>query len=50
MIAVDVDGAAAVDAFERLPTAVYHILGDEKFAKFLGAQPLTYRVMVGLDS
>jgi hypothetical protein len=28
------------------PTAVYHILGDEKFAKFLGAQPFTYRVMV----
>jgi hypothetical protein len=44
-IAVDVDGAAA-EMHLNVPTAVYHILGDEKFAKFLGAQPLTYRVMV----
>jgi hypothetical protein len=29
-----------------VPTVVYHILGDEKFAKFLLAQPLPYRMMV----
>lgn len=44
-IANDVDGAAA-ESHRGVPTAVYHILGDEKFAKFLGAQPLEYRMMV----
>ena len=44
-IAEDVDGAAA-EMHLNVPTAVDHILGDEKFAKFLGAQPLAYRVMV----
>ncbi|MBA2242166.1 MAG: hypothetical protein H0W04_04670 [Chthoniobacterales bacterium] len=44
-IAKDVDGAAA-ESHAGVPTAVYHILGDEKFAKFLNAQPLAYRMMV----
>ena len=29
-----------------MPTVVYHLLGDEKFAKFLNAQPMAYRLMV----
>jgi hypothetical protein len=44
-LAQDADGAAA-ESIGGVPTAVYHILGDEKFAKFLLAQPLPYRVMV----
>jgi len=41
----DVDGAAA-ESHRGVPTVVYHILGDEKFTKFLHAQRLTYRMMV----
>ena len=44
-ISKDVDGAAA-ESHQGVPTAVYHILGDEKFAKFLSDQPLAYRLMV----
>jgi hypothetical protein len=44
-IAHDADGAAA-EIIAGVPTVVYHILGDEKFAKFLVAQPLAYRMMV----
>jgi hypothetical protein len=44
-LAQDVDGAAA-ESYYGAPTAVYHILGDEKFSQFLTAQPLAYRVMV----
>ena len=44
-IAQDADGAAA-ESIQGVPTVVYHILGDEKFAKFLLAQPLPYRMMV----
>jgi hypothetical protein len=44
-ISRDVDGAAA-ESHSGIPTAVYHILGDGKFAKFLGAQPLRYQMMV----
>ena len=44
-IAQDADGAAA-ESIGGVPTVVYHILGDEKFAKFLLAQPLPYRMMV----
>lgn len=44
-LAQDADGAAA-ESIGGLPTVVYHILGDEKFAKFLLAQPLPYRMMV----
>jgi hypothetical protein len=44
-IAHDADGAAA-ESVAGVPTVVYHILGDEKFAKFLVAQPLPYRMMV----
>jgi hypothetical protein len=44
-LAQDADGAAA-ESVSGVPTVVYHILGDEKFAKFLLAQPLPYRMMV----
>jgi hypothetical protein len=44
-IAYDADGAAA-ESIAGVPTVVYHILGDEKFAKFLVTQPLPYRMMV----
>ncbi|MEO7724852.1 MAG: hypothetical protein ABIU29_09240 [Chthoniobacterales bacterium] len=44
-IAHDADGAAA-ESITGMPTVVYHLLGDEKFAKFLAAQPLAYRMMV----
>jgi Bacterial SH3 domain len=44
-LAQNADGAAA-ESIGGVPTAVYHILGDEKFAKFLLAQPLPYRMMV----
>jgi hypothetical protein len=45
LIAHDADGAAA-ESIGGVPTVVYHLLGDEKFAKFLVAQPLPYRMMV----
>jgi hypothetical protein len=35
-LAQDADGAAA-ESISGVPTAVYHILGDEKFAKFRAA-------------
>ena len=44
-IANDADGAAR-ESIAGVPTTVYHLLGDVKFAKFLGAQPITYRMMV----
>ena len=44
-IAHDADGAAA-ESIAGVPTVVYHLLGDEKFAKFLLAQSLPYRLMV----
>jgi hypothetical protein len=44
-IAKDVDGAAA-ESHAGMPTTVYHLLGDEKFALFLMGQPLAYRMMV----
>ena len=44
-LAQDADGAAA-ESIAGVPTVVYHLLGDEKFAKFLVAQPLPYRMMV----
>jgi len=44
-LAQDADGAAA-ESIGGVPTVVYHLLGDEKFAKFLLAQPLSYRMMV----
>jgi hypothetical protein len=44
-IAHDADGAAA-ESVEGVSTVVYHLLGDAKFAKFLGAQPVSYRMMV----
>jgi hypothetical protein len=44
-VAHDADGAAA-ESISGMPTVVYHLLGDEKFAQFLGAQPLAYRMMV----
>jgi hypothetical protein len=44
-VANDADGAAA-ESVAGVPAAVYHLLGDEKFAKFLAAQPLGYQQMV----
>ncbi len=44
-IAQDADGAAA-ESIAGVPTMVYHLLGDEKFAKFLAGQPLAFRMMV----
>jgi hypothetical protein len=44
-LAQNADGAAA-ESIGGVPTVVYHLLGDEKFAKFLLAQPLPYRTMV----
>jgi uncharacterized protein YgiM (DUF1202 family) len=44
-IAHDADGAAA-ESIGGVPTVVYHLVGDEKFAKFLLAQLLPYRMMV----
>jgi len=44
-MAEGVDGAAA-ESYSGMPTVVYHLLGDEKFAKFLNAQSMAYRMMV----
>lgn len=44
-IAHEADGAAA-EIIQSVPTVVYHLLGDEKFAKFLTLQPITHRMMV----
>lgn len=44
-LAHDADGAAA-ESISGVPTMVFHILGDAKFAQFLAAQPLPYRMMV----
>jgi hypothetical protein len=41
----DVDGGAA-ESFAGVPTIVYQILGDAKFAAFLKAQPVEYWTMV----
>ena len=45
VLAQDADGAAA-EGIAGVPTVVYHLLGDAKFAAFLSAQPLPYRMMV----
>ena len=44
-LAEHVDGAAA-ESYSGTPTAVFHILGDEKFAKFLHTQPVSFWTMV----
>lgn len=44
-LAQEADGAAA-ECITSIPTVVYHILGDAKFAKYLRAQPVSYRGMV----
>jgi Bacterial SH3 domain len=44
-MAQDVDGAAA-ESYSGMPTVVYHLLGDQKFARFLQDQPLSFRMMV----
>ena len=38
-LAQEADGAAA-ESITGVPTVVYHLLGDEKFARFLAAQSL----------
>ncbi len=44
-LAEEADGAAA-ESITAVPTAVYHLLGDDKFAKFLATQPVAFQVMV----
>lgn len=44
-LAKDADGAAA-ESIAGIPTIVYHLLGDSKFAAFLTAQPIAYRIMI----
>jgi hypothetical protein len=44
-LAQEADGAAA-ESIGGMPTVVYHLLGDGKFAKYLGAQPVAYQVLV----
>ncbi len=44
-LAQEADGAAA-ESIAGVPTAVYHLLGDEKFAKFLAAQPVADQVRI----
>jgi hypothetical protein len=44
-LAHDADGAAA-ESINGVPAMVFHLLGDKKFAQFLAAQPLPYRMMV----
>jgi hypothetical protein len=44
-MAEDVDGAAA-ESYSGTPWTVFHLVGDAKFAAFLKAQPLKFRLMV----
>lgn len=44
-LADDADGAAA-ECLVTIPTAVYHLLGDAKFAAFLRGEPLASRALV----
>lgn len=39
------DGAAA-ESLTSIPTVVYHLLGDAKFAKYLGAQSVSHQALV----
>ena len=47
-LADGVDGAAAESHAQYMPM-VYHILGDKRFAKFLAAQPIGYRMLVRIS-
>src|SRR5436190_3651980 len=44
-LAEDVDGAAA-ESYAGTPWTVFHLVGDTKFAAFLKAQPVKFRLMV----
>jgi hypothetical protein len=44
-LAEDVDGAAA-ESYAGTPTTVFHLVGAAKFAAFLKAQPVKFRLMV----
>ncbi len=44
-LAHDADGAAA-ESIAGVPSMVYHLLGDNKFASFLDAQPMPFQMMV----
>lgn len=44
-LAQEADGAAA-ESITGVPTVVYHLLGDEKFARFLAVQSLAVQGMV----
>jgi hypothetical protein len=41
----DVDGAAA-ESHQGVPTLVYHLLGDQRFAQFLASEPISFRMLV----
>jgi hypothetical protein len=41
-LAQEADGAAA-ESLTSIPTVVYHLLGDTKFAKYLAAQPVSWQ-------
>ena len=45
LLAQSADGAAA-ESIAGVPTIVYHLLGDAKFAAFLNSQPVAFRMMV----
>lgn len=44
-LAREADGAAA-ECLTSIPTAVYHLLGDAKFASFLRGEPLAFQALV----
>lgn len=44
-LAREADGAAA-ECLATIPTAVYHLLGDAKFARFVGGEPLAFHTLV----
>jgi hypothetical protein len=44
-LAREADGAAA-ECLTTVPTAVYHLLGDAKFAGFLRGEPLAFQALV----
>lgn len=44
-LAREADGAAA-ECLATIPTAVYHLVGDAKFARFLRGEPLAFQALV----
>lgn len=44
-LAADADGAAA-ESITSIPTAVYHLVGDVAFARFVGGESVAFRAVV----